>query len=346
MTIVDQTRQEDRTHLLELSDLVVKFRTERGTVTAIDKVSLTLDAGEVLGLVGESGCGKSVTAQAILRLLDEKHLVEYEGRVDYRGRNLLELSDSEMQQVRGAAIAMVFQDPSSSINPVYTIGHQIAETLMMHQKLTVREANAKAVEMLRLTGIPSPERRANEYPHQISVGMKQRVMIALALACEPDLLIADEPTTALDVTIQAQILELFVEINRTRAMGIVMITHDLGVVAEICTRVAVMYLGQIVEEAPVHELFGNPQHPYTRGLFKSMPSLRGNRAHDLYVIPGTVPPLHELPAGCRFASRCAYSDHQCVNQTPELTVLAQGHSVRCWHHESIPRRQHEKSDVS
>jgi len=321
--------------LLELDELVVRFRTENGLLTAVDGVSFGLQSGEVLGVVGESGCGKSVTAQAILRLYDETNLVRYGGAVTFRGKNLLKLPRAAMVDYRGPRIGMVFQDLSSSIDPVYTIGFQLVETILAHQPMPPREAEAKAVDLLRLTGIPSPERRINDYPHQISGGMKQRVMIALALACEPELLIADEPTTALDVTIQAQILELLTDINRSRAMGVIMITHDLGVVAEICTRVVVMYLGQVVEEAPVAALFAEPRHPYTQGLLRSIPALDGDRAQELYVIPGTVPSLLAVPAGCRFAARCPYADAQCRTEAPPLEVLRNGRKVRCWHHEVV-----------
>ena len=301
--------------LLDVKDLKVHFHTERGRVTAV-------------------GCGKSVTSQSILRLFDEK-TVQYEGKIEFKGNNLLALPKGKMQEIRGNEIAMIFQDPLSSLNPVYTIGYQIAESILLHQNVSKKEAYAQAVEMLRRTGIPSPEKRVNEYPHQLSGGMQQRVMIAIALSCQPQLLIADEPTTALDVTIQAQILELIVQLNQELGMGVIFITHDLGVVAEICTRVVVMYLGQIVEEADTHSLFSNPLHPYSKGLIKSIPHLDGDRSQNLHVIEGTVPSLDHIPTGCRFAPRCPYADALCREKMPELTVQQNSQKVRCWHAHKI-----------
>ncbi|WP_080835342.1 ABC transporter ATP-binding protein [Cohnella massiliensis] len=318
--------------LLELKDLKTTFSTESGPVTVVSGVSFKVMPGETLGVVGESGCGKSVTSESIMRLLDEK-TTRYGGEIRYKKRNLLALSDEEMRDIRGNEISMIFQDPMTSLNPVYTIGDQIAESIVIHQKLGKREAMEKAVEMLRLTGIPSPEKRIREYPHELSGGMRQRAMIAIALACKPSLLIADEPTTALDVTIQSQILELIQELKREINMSVILITHDLGVVAEVCTRVIVMYLGEIVEEATVADLFANPLHPYTKGLLKSVPSLEGDRSQKLYVIRGTVPPLTQVPSGCRFAPRCEYATDRCRESAPELTGSA--HKVRCWNYESI-----------
>ncbi|WP_126429074.1 ABC transporter ATP-binding protein [Brevibacillus marinus] len=320
--------------LLDVKDLKVHFHTERGRVTAVDGVTFHVNQGEIVGLVGESGCGKSVTSQSILRLFDEK-TVQYEGKIEFKGNNLLALPRGKMQEIRGNEIAMIFQDPLSSLNPVYTIGYQIAESILLHQNVSKKEAYAQAVEMLRRTGIPSPEKRINEYPHQLSGGMQQRVMIAIALSCQPQLLIADEPTTALDVTIQAQILELIVQLNQELGMGVIFITHDLGVVAEICTRVVVMYLGQIVEEADTHSLFTNPLHPYTKGLIKSIPHLDGDRSQNLHVIEGTVPSLDHIPTGCRFAPRCPYADALCREKMPELTVQLNSQKVRCWHAHKI-----------
>src|SRR5690625_3175669 len=281
--------------LLELKDLKTHFYTERGRVTAVDGVSFHVNEGEILGIVGESGCGKSVTSQSILRLFDEKRLVDYDGKVHFKGDNLLDYSNHQMEKIRGNDIAMIFQDPLSSLNPVFTIGHQIAESILLHQDVTKQEAYDRALEMLKLTGIPAPEKRLHEYPHELSGGMRQRVMIAIALSCEPQLLIADEPTTALDVTIQAQILELIEDLNKKLSMGVIFITHDLGVVAEICTRVVVMYLGQIVEEADIESIFERPMHPYTKGLMKSVPQLDGDRSKELHVIEGTVPSLDKVP---------------------------------------------------
>ena len=328
--------------LLEINELKTHFHTERGRMTAVDGVSFYVEEGEILGLVGESGCGKSVTSQSILRLCDEKRLVEYEGEVNFKGKNLLQLSNKEMDGIRGNDIAMIFQDPLSSLNPVFTIGSQIAESVMIHQKVSKKEAYKVALDMLKLTGIPAPEKRLNEFPHELSGGMRQRVMIAIALSCQPKLLIADEPTTALDVTIQAQILDLMENLNKELNMGIIFITHDLGVVAELCTRVAVMYLGQIVEEAHVDDIFNRPMHPYTRGLMKSVPQIDGDRTEKLHVIEGTVPPLDEIPNGCRFATRCPFADEKCLTEAPQLRALAEGQKVRCWHAEKIAALEEEE----
>lgn len=328
--------------LLEVKNLKTHFHTDRGRVTAVDGITFHVEEGEILGVVGESGCGKSVTSQSILRLFDEKYSTDYEGEICFQGQDLLQLPQSKMQAIRGNDISMIFQDPMSSLNPVYTVGYQIAETLLLHQKVSKKEAYAKAVEMLKLTGIPSPEKRIHEYPHELSGGMRQRVMIAIALACQPNLLIADEPTTALDVTIQAQILELIVQLNQELGMGVIFITHDLGVVAEVCTRVVVMYLGQIVEEADVDDLFSRPLHPYTRGLMKSIPQMDGDRSQKLHVIEGTVPSLDQIPQGCRFATRCPYADAQCREKVPELKPYQNSQKVRCWHVDKIAQTEGEQ----
>ena len=322
--------------LLKVSNLKVHFSSDSGYVTAVDGISFHLEEGEILGIVGESGCGKSVTVESILRLHDEKYGTNYEGLIKYKGENLLKLPMSRMQKIRGSEISMIFQDPMSSLNPVYTIGNQIMEALFLHQDISKKAAYDRAVELLKLTGIPSPERRMHEYPHELSGGMQQRVMIAIALACQPSLLIADEPTTALDVTIQAQILDLIVNLNEELKMGVIFITHDLGVVAEICDRVAVMYLGQIVEEADTEDLFEEPLHPYTFGLLESIPKMEGERAKKLHVIKGNVPALDDTPQGCRFASRCPFADELCLNEMPELrTIEGKRNKVRCWHAEKI-----------
>jgi oligopeptide/dipeptide ABC transporter ATP-binding protein len=318
--------------LLNIKGLKTFFHTDRGPVAAVDGLSLHIDEGEIFGVVGESGCGKSVTAQSILRLLDEKRSASYEGEIEFGGHDLLRLGQRAMRAIRGNDISMIFQDPLSSLNPLMTIGEQIAETIRAHRKYGRGQAHQEAVRLLRLTGIPAPERRVNDYPHQLSGGMRQRVMIAIALACEPRLLIADEPTTALDVTIQAQIMDLLVRLNRELGMSILLITHDLGVVAEVCHRVAVMYAGQIVETADVKTLFRSPQHPYTAGLMKSIPRLDRDRAKPLQAVSGMVPPLHAFPAGCRFAPRCAFADERCHSVMPGLERTADtGGCVRCWH---------------
>ncbi len=321
--------------LLQVEHLQTHFATEQGNVTAVAGVSFHVHAGETVGLVGESGCGKSVTSLSILRLFGRNGSTTTEGSIWFEGNDLLSLSMDGLEKIRGNDISIIFQDPMTSLNPVYTIGDQIAEAIMLHQNVNKKAALEKAIDMLKLVGIPSPEKRVNEYPHQLSGGMRQRVMIAMGLSCQPKLLIADEPTTALDVTIQAQILDLMLKLQQERNMGIILITHDLGVVAEVCTRVLVMYLGQIVEEAPVRELFKNPQHPYTVGLMRSIPNLESKRGEPLAVIEGTVPSLHNVPAGCRFAPRCAYADATCLEQAPDLTALSADHKVRCWHHESV-----------
>ncbi|WP_138751198.1 ABC transporter ATP-binding protein [Paenibacillus sinopodophylli] len=326
--------------LLEIQSLRTSFHTEAGIVSAVDGISLKIGAGEIVGVVGESGCGKSVTAQSILRLLDEKALTSYEGEVRFNGVDLLKLSQRQMRGVRGNDISMIFQDPLSSLNPLLTIGEQITETIRSHRKTSKKAALLEAIGLLQLTGIPSPERRVYEYPHQLSGGMRQRVMIAIALACEPKLLIADEPTTALDVTIQAQIMDLLVKLNKELGMSVLLITHDLGVVAEVCHKVAVMYAGQIVETADVATLFSNSQHPYTAGLLHSIPHIDRDRSKPLEAVRGFVPALHQLPKGCRFAPRCLYAEDQCLSDMPELEAKPGISSMaRCWHSEKLQREE-------
>ena len=316
--------------ILEVHNLTTRFATERGEVTAVQGISFHVDRGEILGLVGESGCGKSVTSQSILRLYDERRDVRYEGEIRFEGRNLLALPEKKMRSVRGGEIAMVFQDSLSSLDPLFTCADQIMESMRIHRKISRAKARAEAVEMLRLVGIPDPEKRADQYPHELSGGMRQRVMIACALACRPKLLIADEPTTALDVTIQAQIMELIRDLNEKLNMGVILITHDLAVVSEMCSRVAVMYLGQIVEEADVVTLFEHPLHPYTQGLLKSIPTVKGGIREELSVIEGTVPTLDRIPEGCRFRPRCPNASPLCSGQMPGLKPVSDGHRVRCF----------------
>lgn len=324
--------------ILEINELKTIFSTENGPLIAVDGISFNVLQGETLGVVGESGCGKSVTSESIMRLLNEKS-TRYEGEVNFKGKNLLTLPEHKMRDIRGNEISMIFQDAMTSLNPVYTIGNQISEAIMIHQNLKPKEAMVKSIEMLRLTGIPSPEKRVHEYPHELSGGMRQRVMIAMALSCRPSLLIADEPTTALDVTIQAQILDLINDLKKEANMSVIMITHDLGVVAEVCTRVVVMYLGQIIEEADVETLFNKPLHPYTKGLIKSIPKIDGDRTQKLHLIPGTVPSLSNVPQGCRFAPRCVFADEKCLKDSPILEPVSTGQSVRCWHYEKIENEE-------
>ena len=316
--------------ILEVKNLCTTFRTERGTMRAVDGVSFHINKGEILGVVGESGCGKSVTSQSILRLYDEKRTASYEGDILLEGKSVLSLEEKEMQAIRGYDIAMIFQDALSSLNPVFTIGDQIMETLRIHQNMDKEKAREEAIEMLRLVGIPAPDKRVDQYPHELSGGMRQRAMIAIALACHPKVLIADEPTTALDVTIQAQIMELIKKLNEELDMGVMLITHDLAVVAETCSRVVVMYLGQIVEEGDVMDLFDNPLHPYTNGLMRSIPKLDGERQDRLYMIKGMVPLLSQIPEGCRFAPRCPYATDKCRKEMPELKTIEGNQKVRCF----------------
>ncbi len=318
--------------LLEVRGLRTSFATRHGLVRAVTGVDFHVDRGEVLGLVGESGCGKSVTSLSILRLIAPPGRIEA-GEVRFDGRDLLTLGDEEIRAIRGNRIAMIFQQPTSSLNPVMTAGHQLAEVLELHRGMKRAAALDRARELMRMVGIPDPDRRIRAYPHELSGGMAQRVMIAMALACEPELLIADEPTTALDVTIQAQILDLMRTLRRETGTAIILITHDLGVVAEMCDRVAVMYAGEVVEEADVRTLFRDPRHPYTRGLIGSVP-VPGDVRAELATIPGSVPSLLDLPAGCRFAGRCAEretsGDPLAEAEHPELLALEAGHAVRCW----------------
>jgi peptide/nickel transport system ATP-binding protein len=318
--------------LLEVRNLQTHFATPDGVVRAVEGLSFGVEAGETVGIVGESGCGKSVTAMSILRLIPEPP-GKIAGSISFQGRDLLSLSEPEMRQIRGNDISMIFQEPMTSLNPVLTVGRQIGETLRLHQGLDAREAEAKAIEMLTLVGIPEPVRRVREYPHQLSGGMRQRVMIAMALACNPKLLIADEPTTALDVTIQAQILDLMRDLKRRLGSAIMLITHDLGVVAEMAQRVVVMYAGRKVEEAPVREIFARPMHPYTQGLLGAVPKLGsslGARGRGrLTEIPGLVPSLREPIVGCAFAGRCPFVTDFCRSTAPAIEAKAPGHQVAC-----------------
>jgi peptide/nickel transport system ATP-binding protein len=316
--------------LLAVRNLVTEFSTERGTLRAVDGVSFEVGAGRTVGLVGESGCGKSVTALSVMRLLASPPARIAGGEILYRGQDLARLPERDMRALRGDRIAMIFQEPMTSLNPVYTVGDQVGEPLRLHRGMSRRAARAEAIALLGLVGIADPERRVDEYPHQMSGGMRQRVMIAMALACRPDLLIADEPTTALDVTIQAQILELLGRLQRELGMAVLLITHDLGVVAESCDEVVVMYAGQVVERAPVDELFARPRHPYTAGLLRAVPPLGADaRRTRLAEIPGMVPRLDALPPGCRFQERCDRAQDLCRERAPELVAHGALHFGRC-----------------
>ena len=328
--------------LLRVEDLHTHFFTLDGVTRAVDGVNLVVHAGETLGIVGESGCGKSVTALSIMRLLPAKLGRVVSGTIRFDGEDLLALSEADMREIRGNRIAMVFQEPMTSLNPVMTIGHQISETIRLHEDLSKSAAMRKAVDMLRLVKIPEPQQRAKEYPHQLSGGMRQRAMIAMALACNPRILIADEPTTALDVTIQAQILDLILDLQKRLGTAVVLITHDLAVVAETAQRVIVMYAGKKVEEADVEELFEAPLHPYTHGLLASIPHLEviaGDTSAAangrLKEIPGMVPALTNLPPGCSFAPRCAYADERCRSFYPPYEQKRPGHWAACWHSEKL-----------
>ncbi|KER09421.1 MAG: peptide ABC transporter ATP-binding protein [[Candidatus Thermochlorobacteriaceae] bacterium GBChlB] len=315
--------------LLEIDHLQTYFKTDDGVAKAVDGVSYSIDKHETLGLVGESGCGKSVTALSVMRLLPTPPAVYAGGEIRFNGQNLLALSENDMRQIRGNRISMIFQEPMTSLNPVFTCGSQIAEAVELHQRLSKKEARAKAIEMLNLVGIPSPEQRFDDYPHQLSGGMRQRIMIAMALSCNPEFLIADEPTTALDVTVQAQILELIKGLQSELGMGVIMITHDLGVIAEVSDRVAVMYASKIVEYGSVEQIFDRPLHPYTTGLLNSIPRL-GKRVERLNVIDGSVPAATAFPKGCNFSTRCPFADEHCRNEEPPLIEYDAGHTAACW----------------
>jgi peptide/nickel transport system ATP-binding protein len=331
--------------LLEVTDLRTYFHTDGGTARAVDGVSFHVNEGEVLGIVGESGCGKSVTSLSVMQLIPRPPGELMEGTsIKFRGEELVGAGERRMRDIRGNDIAMIFQEPMTSLNPVFTVGDQIGEALRLHKSMKKKEARDRAVEMLRLVGIPNPGERADDYPHQLSGGQRQRVMIAMALACEPDLLIADEPTTALDVTIQAQILDLLAELRARLGMAVILITHDLGVVAEVCDRVVVMYAGQVVEHGTVEQIFAEPRHPYTEGLLNAVPRL-GVKQDKLAVIPGTVPSPVAWPIGCRFHARCPYGWDKCVKEAPPLLQVRTAESdsdrvARCWL-ETNPERRAE-----
>ena len=315
--------------LLEVKDLRTYFYTEEGVVPAVDGLSFKLDEGETLAIVGESGCGKSVTSLSILRIFASPPGKIESGEIFYAGEDLLKMSERKMRAIRGNDISMIFQEPLTSLNPVFTVCTQISESLRMHQGMDKRQAREKSIELLRLVGIPSPEKVIDDYPHQLSGGMRQRVMIAMALACNPKILIADEPTTALDVTIQAQILQLLGKIKEETGTAIILITHDLGIVAQIAQNVMVMYAGQEVEYADVRTIFKEPKHPYTIGLLKSIPVM-GEERETLYSIKGTIPSAKDYPKGCRFSPRCESACEKCANEMPRLITLPNGQMVRCW----------------
>jgi len=318
--------------LLDIRGLKTHFKTDDGWLHAVDGVDISIEAGETVCVVGESGCGKSVTAKTVLKLIDMPPGKIVAGQVLWQGRDLVPLPPEAMQKIRAKEIAIIFQEPMTSLNPVYTVGEQIAESVRLHEGLSRKDAMDRAVEMLKLVRIPTPERRVLDYPHQFSGGMRQRVMIAIALACNPKLLIADEPTTALDVTIQAQILDLMQELKDRLGMAVMLITHAMGVVAEVAQNVVVMYAGQVVEEAPVGELFARPRHPYTQGLIRSIPRIDRAAVHHqrLETIPGTVPKLIEPAPGCRFAARCNRMQPSCLDATPPLREIVPGHKVACF----------------
>ncbi len=321
--------------LLEISNLSTYFFTQDGVVKAVDDISYDLEEGEVLGVVGESGCGKSVHALSIMRLVPSPPGETVAGEVVFEGEDLLKMDDQEMRHIRGNRIAMVFQEPMTSLNPVLTIGRQLTETLELHQNMTKQQARSRAAELLATVGIPDSDRRLVDYPHQFSGGMRQRVMIAMALSCNPKLIIADEPTTALDVTIQAQILELMQELARDFGTAMIIITHNLGVVARYADNVNVMYAGRIIETGSAEEIYHNPKHPYTLALLNSVPRLDANQRVRLDAIEGLPPDLVNLPEGCSFAPRCKYAFEQCLDATPTLEEAAQDHTSACWRHEEL-----------
>ncbi|MGI5851530.1 MAG: ABC transporter ATP-binding protein [Caldicoprobacterales bacterium] len=317
--------------ILKIRDLKVYFDGYKGATQVLNNISLDIRKGEALGIVGESGCGKSITALSIMRLLQSPP-ARIEGSINFCGTELLTLSPREMQSIRGNRISMIFQDPMTSLNPVFTIGHQLSEVFMLHQNMTRENARKASIEALHMVNVAAPEKRINNYPYQLSGGMRQRVMIAMALACRPELLIADEPTTALDVTIQAQVLDLMNNLRDSTGAAIAFITHDLGVVSEMCERAVVLYCGEIVEEAMVEELFSQPKHPYTKGLLAALPK-RGSRGRKLYVIPGTVPPAGQFPKGCVFAPRCIHALDRCHLEKPPVTIFNADHKAKCFLYE-------------
>lgn len=321
--------------VLDIRDLKSHFFTAKGEVPAVDGVSIQVPEGKIIGIVGESGCGKSMTAMSVMGLLRYPGKVVH-GTVTLDGRDITHLTPAEFSKVRGNEISMIFQEPMTSLNPVYPVGRQVREAILLHQKMTKEEAKGRVIEVFRAVGIPEPEKRYNSYPHQLSGGLRQRVMIGMAMVCKPKVMIADEPTTALDVTIEAQILRLMKRLCAEQGTSIILITHNMGVVAEICDYVYVMYAGKVMEQAETFELFGRTQHPYTQGLLKSIPRLDG-KADRLYTIEGVVPNLLHLPAGCNFCTRCALADGRCFAEEPGLYETAQGHGVRCFRYESEVR---------
>lgn len=328
---MNETNNYDTVHsLLEVKGLKTYFYTDEGEIRAVNGVSFTVDPGETVGIVGESGCGKSVTVRSIMRLIKQPPGKIVDGKILFKGRNLLKIPEREMQSIRGKDISMIFQEPMTSLNPVYKIGYQIAEVLLQHYEISREEAEKKVLKLLRMVEIPDPEKRINDYPHQLSGGMRQRIVIAMAIACKPKLIIADEPTTALDVTIQAQILSLMNKMKQEFGTSILLITHDLGVIAEMCDKVVIMYGGHVVEQADVKTIFLNPKHPYTIGLLKSLPRIDED-VERLYTIKGMVPSPKEFSAGCRFHPRCEFCEatRLCTKEQPELTEVEPGHFVAC-----------------
>ena len=325
--------------VLRLKDLQTHFFTDHGEVPAVDRVSFSVGKGEVVGIVGESGCGKSVTSLSIMQLVPSPPGKIIGGEIQYKGEDLVQASPKRMKQLRGNEIAMIFQEPMTSLNPLFTIGNQLQEAIRIHRKVTKKQARIQAIDLLNQVGIPRAEAIIDEYPHQLSGGMRQRVLIAMAMSCHPDLLIADEPTTALDVTIQAQILRLMKQLNEENNTAILLITHDLGVVAELCDRVVVMYAGQVVERGTMREILKQPKHPYTKGLIRSLPKL-SEREQKLYSIPGTVPRLGVGQVGCRFAPRCEMAFTRCFQENPALYELENGQTARCFLYDEIEREGH------
>jgi peptide/nickel transport system ATP-binding protein len=330
--------------VLEVNNLMTSFFTDNGEVAAVDDVSFHVNEGEILGIVGESGCGKSVTSLSVMGLVPKPPGKIVGGEILYKGEDLTKASEKRMREIRGNEITMIFQEPMTSLNPLFTIGDQIMETIRLHNKWNKKQIRERAIEILQLVGLPRANELINEYPHQLSGGMRQRVMIAMAMVCNPQLLIADEPTTALDVTIQAQILKLMKQLNKNYNTAIMMITHDLGVVAEVCSRIVVMYAGKVVEEGDIETIFKNPKHPYTVGLIKSVPDMR-KKIERLYSIPGNVPKPGSIKEGCRFAARCEHAFERCMTESPELYQTSGGQKVRCFLHEQEQQLDSNKQGV-